>query len=780
MSTQAYTRTSFREFLKTYVLGKIWFIGLFIAPLIVFFSFLISRLDILNNLELKLLDTKFNVRPVDTTFKQTSQVVLIAITDQAQQAIQSFPWPRDYHARIIRNLHRAGAKVIAFDLMFDEVDKRGGDAAFREAAAVAQNVVVAGREPTSMTENRQVEYTSLKKVDYVTIFDGAPGTAVGNVYVRQDNDGVLRRYHPVSANVLGYQFPSFAYSILKVYINTNDSVRSEGNQFLFAGKAIPSFDGESILLNPYGPSHAFPEISAENILDDREFMTRFEYEQFQQVMKETGLDSLSLIQNEALRDLWATDIFDDPLSGIQDQVRGKICIIGPMFPEAKDDFPTSMWTDGRPDQNKMYGVEVHATAVQNFIDERFIRVANPLTVIMALLVVSYLLFVTTVFIKRARLPNQTLMLVITIATTLMAIFGASALFVYILGANPTVYFISQPLSTQVLFVVSALAVSVLAALGFKRLGSMQEFSAEVLSILLAAGAFMLTYQYSLTRFIEESELVYVIPFASTIALSYVASIFYQYFTESRQKKLIKGFFNVYVPPALVDQMIANPDSFKLGGERRELTMFFSDIKGFTNISEGYKDNPEKLVELLNEYLGTMTDIIFKYGGTLDKYIGDAVVAFWNAPIPVEDHAKQACWAALEMQETLAKLREKWKAEGKPPIYSRMGINTGTVIVGNMGSQSRFAYTAMGDAMNLAARLEAANKAFGTAIMISQFTYERVKDYCLCRELATITVQGKAEPIKVYELVGRKEPGKVYEELPPAETASKGVLAIAKD
>jgi len=769
-----------KAFFKTHVLGKIWFVGLLITPLIVFFSLLLSSLDVLNNLELKILDTKFNARPLDTTLKRTSQVVLIGITDQAQQAIQSFPWPRSYHARIIRNLHRAGAKVIAFDLMFDEVDKTGGDAAFREAAALAQNVVVAGREPTSMTENRQIEYVSLKKADYVTIFDGTPGTAVGNVYVRQDNDGVLRRYHPASANVIGQQFLSFAYAILKVYTGTDDSVRSEGDHFVFAGKTIPSFDGKSILLNPYGPSHTFPEISAENILDDREFMTKFEHEQFQQVMKETGLDSLSLIRNEALRDLWATDLFDDPLSGIQDQVRGKICIIGPMFPEAKDDFPTSMWTDGRPDQNKMYGLEIHATAVQNFIDGRFIHLANPLMIIVTLLAISYLLFVTTVSIKRVRIPNQTLMLIITTLITFVAILSTAALFVYVLGADPIMYFLSCSLSAQVLSIVSALAVSLLIAFGFKQSGSMQEFSAEVLSILLTAGVMIISYQYSLKRFIEESELVYVIPFASTITLSYIASIFYQYFTESRQKKLIKSFFNAYVPPALVDQMIANPDSFKLGGERRELTMFFSDIKGFTSISESYKDNPEKLVELLNEYLGAMTDIIFKYGGTLDKYIGDAVVAFWNAPIPVKDHAKQACWAALEMQETLARLREKWKAEGKPPIYSRMGINTGTVIVGNMGSSSRFAYTAMGDAMNLASRLEAANKAFGTSIMISQFTYEQVKDYCLCRELATITVQGKTEPIKVYELVGRKEPGKVYEELPPAETASKGVLAITKD
>jgi adenylate cyclase len=233
-----------------------------------------------------------------------------------------------------------------------------------------------------------------------------------------------------------------------------------------------------------------------------------------------------------------------------------------------------------------------------------------------------------------------------------------------------------------------------------------------------------------------------------------------------------------VPPVLVDQMIQNPDMFKLGGERRELTMFFSDVKGFTNISESFKNEPERLTELMNEYLGAMTDIVFKYGGTLDKYIGDAVVAFWNAPLPVEDHALKACYAAIEMQEKLKEMRPIWKAKYGHEIYSRMGINTAPVIVGNMGSQGRFAYTAMGDGMNLAARLEAANKAFGTYIMISQFTYELVKEKCLCRWLAEITVQGKAEPIKVYELLRRRLPGEPEPE--PAETALKGVMAVAKE
>ncbi len=774
--------SSLGEFLRAKVLGQIWFIALFIAPAIVLLAFLLSHIGVFENLELKLIDAKFNARPIDSTFRKNPDVVIIAVSDQAQESTRPFPWPRDYHARIIRNLTRAGAKAVAFDLVFDDVDRSGGDAAFREAAAECKNVIVAGRQSTTLSEETRVSFTSLKKVDLQTIFDGTPGASVGIVYVRQDNDGVIRRYHPASINVLGEQMLSLAYASVKTFKNLSDSLKSldNGNLFEFAGNKFPSFDGQSVLLNCYGPSGTIPQISAENILDDREFMTKIEYEQFKQTMKETGMDSLTVLNSPDLRDLWALDIFDDTLAGIQEQVRGKICIIGPTFPESKDLFPTSMWKDGRPDLNQMYGVEIHATAAQNFLRNDFITIANGSIVLLVLLIVSYFLFGLCVSIKRWRVSSQLLMTIFSGIAALVAISAILALIIYVAGGEPLTYFRSLALPIQLGVGVGVVLLSALIAMLFRRGGSMQEFVSEVSALALTAGAFLIAYQYTIYRFVEDSVLIDVIPIAATASFSYIASIFYQYLTESKQKKLIKGFFNVYVTPALVDQMIANPNIFKLGGERRELTMLFSDIKGFTNISESFKDTPEKLVELLNEYLGTMTEIVFKYGGTLDKYIGDAIVAFWNAPVPVDDHPTQACYAAIEMQETLVKLREKWKAEGKPEIYSRIGINTGVVIVGNMGSQSRFAYTAMGDAMNLAARLEAANKAFKTSIMISEFTRERVKDTCLTRELATITVQGKEQPIKVYELVARKEPGKVYQELAPAETASRGVLAIAKD
>ncbi|MCS6988631.1 MAG: adenylate/guanylate cyclase domain-containing protein [Chloroherpetonaceae bacterium] len=787
-------RKKVAEFFKTKIATSIWFTALLFTPVIVVLSFLLSRFAVFENLELKALDIRFNSRPIDTTFKKTAKVVLIPVNDQAQKAIKPFPWPRDYHARIIRNLTRAGAKVVAFDFVFDDIDRSGGDEEFRKAAAECRNVVVAGREPTDFTEASKVEYKSVEKANYLTIFDGTPGAMVGNVNVRQDNDGVLRRYHPASVDVMGKQFLSFAYAILKLYTGTQDTVGYDGEYFTFAGKKIPSYDGESILLNPYGPSHSFLEISADNILDDREFMTKAEEELFYAALRENGvyeqlkIDSATvaqnatlrqkLIENEELRELWAIDIFEDPLAGVQELVKGKICIVGPMFPEAKDDFPTSMWTDGRPDQNKMYGVEAHAIATQNFIDEKFIRRANPLTILGLMAAASFLAFGASVSLKRLKFPNPNALFVLTTIAAVAVFAGVLALALYIGEVSPIEYFLAQTPLVKSLFVVGVLGAALLLSYILKRANSMAEFSTEVAAIAFSVGAFAGLNLYAEKMFVEERVLVAVVPLAIAIAFAYGGSILYQYFTESRQKKMIKGFFNTYVPPALVEQMIQNPDMFKLGGERRELTMFFSDVKGFTNISESFKNEPEKLTELMNEYLGAMTDIVFKYGGTLDKYIGDAVVAFWNAPLPVEDHALKACYAAIEMQEKLKEMRPIWKAKYGHEIYSRMGINTAPVIVGNMGSQGRFAYTAMGDGMNLAARLEAANKAFGTYILISQFTYERVKEKCLCRWLAEITVQGKAEPIKVYELIRRRLPGEPEPE--PAETAFKGVMAVAKE
>ena len=244
---------------------------------------------------------------------------------------------------------------------------------------------------------------------------------------------------------------------------------------------------------------------------------------------------------------------------------------------------------------------------------------------------------------------------------------------------------------------------------------------------------------------------YWFPIASLFmaaAMALFASLSLAYATEGRQRRFIKGAFNQYLSPVVIEKLISDPGSLRLGGERRELSLYFSDIQGFTSFSEEL--DPERLTALLNAYLSAMTDIVLEEGGTIDKYQGDAVIAFWNAPLDVPDHAERAVRAAVRCQEKLAELRPGFRAQYGHDLYARIGLNTGAVIVGNMGSQQRFDYTFLGDAGNLAARLEGVNKVFGTFMMISEATMVLAGDAFAYRELSTITVVGRAEPIRVFE------------------------------
>ena len=236
-------------------------------------------------------------------------------------------------------------------------------------------------------------------------------------------------------------------------------------------------------------------------------------------------------------------------------------------------------------------------------------------------------------------------------------------------------------------------------------------------------------------------------------LVYSGITLYRFTFEEREKRFIKGAFSQYLSPTVVNRLVENPKLLKLGGERKVLTAFFSDVAGFSTIAE--KLEAEELVDLLNVYLTDMTEIIIKYEGTVDKYEGDAIIAFFGAPIDFEDHATRTCLAALDMQNRLAELREIWKKEGLPEMFMRIGINTGQMVIGNMGSTNRMDYTMMGDSVNLAARLEGVNKQYQTYTMLSEFTYELAKNDIEARELDSIRVVGKQEPIKIYEVLGRK-------------------------
>ncbi len=260
-------------------------------------------------------------------------------------------------------------------------------------------------------------------------------------------------------------------------------------------------------------------------------------------------------------------------------------------------------------------------------------------------------------------------------------------------------------------------------------------------ILYAAATFLL--------FIPGTILPFTVPLFA-LMISFVITVFETYLSEGKERRFIKAAFSQYLSPTVIDILIENPKTLKLGGERRNITAFFSDIQGFTSISE--KMSPEEMTSFLNTYLNEMSAIILSHGGTIDKYEGDAIIAFWNAPTDQEDHAKRGLEAALECQKRLREMQGKLMQITGKPILQRIGLNSGIATVGNFGSSNRFDYTMMGDTVNLASRLEGINKQFGTYTCCSESTMEEAKkngSTLYFRRIGNIAVVGRKDPVKIF-------------------------------
>ena len=242
------------------------------------------------------------------------------------------------------------------------------------------------------------------------------------------------------------------------------------------------------------------------------------------------------------------------------------------------------------------------------------------------------------------------------------------------------------------------------------------------------------------------------------------SSFNNFYINFKLKQQIQGQFGNYISPEYVDMIVKDPSLMKLGGERKEMSFMFADIVGFTPISESYmeKDDPEGLVELINEFLDKMTKIVLKNGGTIDKYMGDCIMAFWNAPIPCENHAEMAVKTSIEIELLGDELEEKMKDMGLPRVKFGTGVNTGVCIVGNMGSESRMDYSVVGDAVNLGARLEAQTRQEDTPIIVSEFTYNECPDISFSA-LGEVKVKGKEQPVKMYAPLIEGEVRKLYKD-----------------
>jgi adenylate cyclase len=248
---------------------------------------------------------------------------------------------------------------------------------------------------------------------------------------------------------------------------------------------------------------------------------------------------------------------------------------------------------------------------------------------------------------------------------------------------------------------------------------------------------------------------------STTAI-YLTLIFSSFVREQQQRKQIRGAFAQYMSPALVEQLAQSPEKLVLGGEEREMTIMFSDVRGFTTISESYKHDPQGLTALMNRFLTPLTNAILARKGTIDKYMGDAIMAFWNAPLDDKEHEINACEAAIDMLERIDELNRLRKQEADAgghvyiPLNVGIGLNTGVCVVGNMGSDLRFDYSVLGDSVNLASRLEGQSKEYGFPIIMGSKTALAAKEKFAILELDFIMVKGKKEPEVIYAIAGRDD------------------------
>jgi adenylate cyclase len=650
-------RKNLRDLLKQLTIG-----GVLAAVVLLFTQDFLLTLSPLERFELSTIDYRFRLRGPITTARDSANIVIVEISQESFKSLpDKWPWPRSYYARLVRNLKRAGAKVVGIDIVFSETDAHSpkNDEEFRTAIREAGIVVLAGK--TEIASDKYV--IRRERENYSNLFFDVD-SSIGIVYVRNDEDGVYRRYRPFAVDpAANRRIPSFSFAVLNKFLGKPPFYTAENTafEFVYAGKHIPKVDAVSMLINYYGPDRTFPHYKFADVIDDGGFTTIDE--------RESGED---------------INTFDDPDFGYlyDGTFKNKIVLVGSTMPEDKDLFPVPIAQGKQVGDNLMYGVEIHANTIQNVLDGNFLRREPQWMRIVSVFVFCIFTFLATTKIKEIKFKRQIvgdLLGAVVMAAELTAIAFASV-----------------------------------------RLFSDYTFVAAVTSPALA------------------------------VVFGYVGATAYNYVTERKQKVMIKGMFSTYVNPSVVDEIVAHPEKLRLGGERKELTVMFSDIEGFTSFAEPMQ--PERLVSILNEYLSRMTDVVFKNEGTLDKYEGDAIMAFWGAPTPQSDHALRACRAAVQMQEQLEVLRSEWKAQDKPAINVRIGINTGEMIVGNMGGRGRFDYTVIGDCVNLGARLESANRQYRTKIMIGEQTYAHISEHIVARQLDLLVVKGKTEPVAVYELV----------------------------
>lgn len=668
--------------------------------------------------ENKLIDLKFKLRP---TRKGNPKVVIVAIDEKSLQKLGRWQsWPREHYAHLLQQATKYGAKVVAFDAVFDYPDDNEG---FKYIGALSANYEISHEDSAQdryralLKEAMKESNTDWKLVKAVTDFEAKGGKVILGYFTESHEKGVFlkqkRDQAPSDFKLLSPSAIPTMLSAEEIPLEMNRSVGNFAVNFYQLEKATrhkgyfnmtPDQDGVmrsyqlvSRRYENFYPSlgfkaikeylGAFDQIKQE---DSGEFYAQLTLQNSNKIKVE--LDNFGRVNlnyygpQNAFKTVSLADVInkDEKISyhynssltqltqtSKAELFKDSIVLLGATAIGIFDVRNTPVQVD-------LPGVEAHATIISQFLDNTHLIHSDERLSVLYIVLSTLGIFLFFIFLKKVG-----------------AVLGLLGLF--------TVY----------------------------------------------GGIFYM----DLTYFFSNNVLFQGMTFYLMFGVVHLTVTLYKYFTEVREKNKIKDTFSHYVSGEVVKKMIEDPQSIKMGGESKELTVLFTDIADFTTFSERLP--PRQLSELLNTYLSEMTDILFQQGGTLDKYIGDAIMGFWGAPIEYPDHARRACLAAYQMQKKSAELRPKFKEQYDVDLYMRIGLNTGPMAVGNMGSKIQFAYTALGDHVNLGARLESINKVYGTWILVSEFTYEQVKDDFHFRLIDKVAVKGKETAVKIYEILGTK-------------------------
>jgi len=756
-------------------------VGILLTAGSIFLVSVLHWLGVFDILELKTYDYRFNTvrgpltgwRAADSSIiKLGTNVVLVEVDDEAYRLMPyEWPYPRGkVWGKVVRNLYKAGAKVIVFDIQFDAPDRysetidtfingmkdefpeiaqlkpRHGDYVFGDAIAEAKaygTKVVLSTKMVKEPNRIPPEYIA-KPVP--AIMRGGPDTGLINDLM--DPDGFSRQYaiYGQMEHEPDKYYLTLGLKAVKAYLDIPDTALTYFNQKDLICRYGPlrirthGF-GNSFLVNYYGPPSGYKYPSEENLPPWGTFPRYslayvYDTEDVELRDPEEDIDWMSQFIPGDVPD-WIQAIEDSTerqemieLLGLGSEFDittspfyNKIVIIG-VAVEVIHDTKYTPFYNYMGKQQLTPGMETHANAIQTMLHGNYLNVIG------------------------GRIMNlfHDYPFSHTLLITLLSVIA----FLLLMFVNPVIAGILVFIEGLVYFGIGCgLFVN-----------DLMWFPKSLLSTVLP-NKFVLEHMDWFKSSLPGVGVSMVIPIVAPLAgiiVTYTSNVIYRFLNEQKDKKFLKDTFGTYISPELIERMYEEKQEPKLGGEAGYHTAFFSDIQSFSSFSEVLE--PEKMVSLMNEYLTEMTTVLLNRGGTLDKYIGDSIVAFYGAPVPVENHEYQACMTALEMGEKLEELRKKWRTEEEWPeivhnMQHRIGIGSGQIVTGNMGSTMRMNYTMMGDMVNIASRLESSAKQYGVYIQVAESTYKVVKDQFEWRFLDYVRVKGKKVPVRVYELLAEK-------------------------